>query len=208
MSNPNKWNKMASEESLRKTIESLKNNANINAILVKNGKEALAKVKELIPEDSEVMAMTSITLDSLGIGKLINESGKYNSVRNKLNSMDRKTQSSEMQKLGAAPEYAIGSVHAVTEDGKVIIASNTGSQLPAYVYGSSNVIWVVGTQKIVKNLDEGINRVYEHSLPMESERAKKVYGVSGSFVSKILIFNKEPKEGRVTLIFVPEVIGY
>ena len=206
--NQDEWNKMASKESIQKTISSLKNKANIDAILVRNEKEALAKVKELIPEGSEVMTMTSVTLESLGINKLIDESGKYLSIRNKLSSMDRKTQSSEMQKLGTAPQYAIGSVHAVTEDGEVIIASNTGSQLPAYVYGSSKVIWIVGTQKIVKNLDEGMKRIYEHSLPLESERIKKVYNIPGSFVSKLLIIKHEIKEGRITLIFVPEVLGY
>ena len=123
-------------------------------------------------------------------------------------SMDRKTQGREMQKIGATPDWTIGSVHAVTEEGQVLIASNTGSQLPAYAYGSSHVIWVVGTQKIVKNIDQGIKRVYEHSLPLESERAKKAYGVPGSFVSKILIVNKEISPGRVVIIFINEKLGF
>ena len=122
--------------------------------------------------------------------------------------MDRNTQGLEMQRLGAAPEFVIGSVHAVTQDGKVMIASNSGSQLPAHAYGSSNVIWVVGIQKIVKNIDEGFKRIYEHSLPLESERARKAYNMPGSFVSKILIINKEIKPGRITIIFVPEILGF
>ncbi len=122
--------------------------------------------------------------------------------------MDKSKQGKEMQMLGAAPEYAVGSVHAVTEDGKVLIASATGSQLPAYVYGSKKVIWVVGTQKIVKNTDDGIKRIYEHTLPLESERAKKAYGVSGSFVAKLLLINKEFEKDRIHLIFVNESIGY
>ena len=152
--------------------------------------------------------MTSVTLDKIGISKEINESGNYNSVRKKLMTMDRKTQGKEMQKLGAAPEYAIGSVHAVTEDGKILVASNSGSQLPAYVYSSNNVIFVVGTQKIVKNLNDAFKRIYEYTLPLESERAKKAYGVPGSFVSKILIINREINPGRIKLIFVNEVLGF
>ena len=66
--------------------------------------------------------------------------------------MDRTTQARERAKLGATPDLAIGSVHAVTEDGHVLIASNTGSQLPAYVYAAGKVIWVVGAQKIIKNI--------------------------------------------------------
>jgi len=112
-----------------------------------------------------------------------------------------------MQKLGAAPEYAVGSVHAVTEDGKVIIASNTGSQLPAYAYGSAHVIWVVGTQKIVANLEQGLKRIYEYVLPLESERLKKVYGVESN-VSKLLIINKEIAPNRLTLILVKQKLGF
>jgi len=154
------------------------------------------------------MSMSSVTLDTVSISKEIQESEKYNSARKKLLSMDRRTQDLEMQKLGAAPEWAAGSVHAITEDGKVIIASQSGSQLPAYAFGSSHVIWVVGTQKIVKNIDEGMKRIYEYVLPLESERAKKAYGVPGSAVNKILIINKEAQKGRITIIFVNEVLGF
>ena len=194
-----KWNQLASKEVIDRTMEALKANG-ITAKLVENGQEAKEEVLKLIPEGAEVMTMTSVTLDKVGI--------LYDSVRNKLNSMNRETQNLEMQKLGAAPEYAIGSVHAVTEDGHVLIASNTGSQLPAYVYGSSHVIWVVGAQKIVKNTDEGIKRIYEHSLPLESERAKKAYGVPGSAVNKVLIINKEVQPGRIKLILVKEKLGF
>lgn len=140
------WDKLANEESLKKTIAALKG-ANIESIVVDSGKNAKKKVFEMLPEKAEVMPMTSITLDTIGVSQEINESNKYNSVRKKLNKLDRNTQHHEMQQLGAAPDWAVGSVHAVTEDGKVMIASNTGSQLPGYAYGSSHVIWVVSTQK-------------------------------------------------------------
>lgn len=202
-----KWNQLASRESVDKAIEVLKENG-IDAEFVENGEQAKKRVLEIIPAGAEVMNMTSVTLETIGIPKELNESGKYTSVRNKLNKMNRETQGSEMQKMGAAPEWTIGSVHAVTEDGHVLIASNTGSQLGAYAYGALNIIWVVGAQKIVKNIDEGIKRIYEHSLPLESERAKKAYGVPGSSVNKILIVNKEVQPDRITLILVNEVLGF
>lgn len=202
-----KWNQLASKESINKTIEALKSNG-INAQFVETGEDAKRQVLSLIPEGAEVMNMTSVTLDTLDLPKELNESGKYNSVRNKLNTMDRATQGLEMQKLEAAPEWAIGSVNAVTEDGSVLIASNTGSQLSSYAGGSPNVIWVVGTQKIVKDTDEGIKRIYEYVLPLESERARKAYGAPGSNVSKLLIINKEVRPNRSTLIFVNEALGF
>jgi hypothetical protein len=191
----NNWEQIASDESIEKTI------------VTQNVEEAKKEALSRIPERAEVMTMTSVTLDETGIAQEINESETYDAVKPKLYSMDRGTQGREMQKLGAAPEYSIGSVHAVTEDGKVLIASNSGSQLPGYAYGSSHVIWVVGAQKIVKDLDEGMKRIYDYVLPLESERAKKAYGVPGSRVAKLLIFNKE-SPGRITLILVKEKLGY
>lgn len=203
-----KWNTTADPAVVEKTIGALKANG-INAEVVKNGEEAKKRVFELLPEGAEVMTMSSVTLESLGISKEVQESARFNSVKNKLNVMDRETEGLEMQKLGAAPEWAVGSVHGVTQDGHVLIASNTGSQLPAYVYGSSHVIWVVGTQKIVENTDQGMKRIYDYVLPLESDRINKAYNTDkGSFVSKLLIVNREIKPDRITLIFVPEVLGF
>jgi len=202
-----KWNQLADRETVERTIASLKVNR-MEAYFVETAEEAKRKVFELVPEGAEVMDMSSVTLDTISIVKEIQESGRYNSVRKKLLSMDRKTQSGEMQKAGAAPEWVIGSVHAVTEDGRVLIASQSGSQLPAYAFGSSHVIFVVGTQKIVKNIDGGMKRIYDYVLPLESERAKKAYGVPGSAVNKVLTINKEAQKGRIIIIFVNEVLGF
>ncbi len=202
------WDQLADESIISTTIEKLKQNG-INAMVVANGQEAKDKVLELIPAGSEVMTMTSVTLDTVGLTEELNKvDGKFKPVRDKLYAMDKKTQAQEMNRWGSAPEYAVGSVHAVTEDGHVLIASNTGSQLPAYVYGALHVIWVVGAQKITKNTEEGVKRIYEYTLPLESERAKKAYGVPGSAVNKLLIINNEVNPARITLIIAREKLGY
>ena len=193
-------------EIIDKTIAALKQN-NIESYLAKDRDDAKAKVLALIPKDASVMTMTSVTLDTLGVSKEINESGKYNSVRTKL-AKDPSMDADRKRELGAAPQCTVGSVHAVTQDGKVMIASNTGSQLPAYAYGAVHVIWVVGTQKIVENLDDGMKRIYEYTLPLESARAHIAYGVAASAVNKMLIVNKEVTPGRITIVFVPENIGF
>ncbi len=201
---------VVSPDILQKTVEALKEN-NITSDVVQTKEEAKAKVLELLPKGAEVMTMASVTLDETGIAEAINSSSDYDSVRNKLNSMNRETQTREMQKLGAAPEWAIGSVHAVTQEGKVFIASNTGSQLPAYVYGSGHVIWVVGAQKIVKGNPEAEKRIYEYILPKETVRLRKAYNLPdtvSSFVSKLLIVNREITPGRVHVVFVNEVLGF
>lgn len=200
------WDTLATDQSIKNAIQALKENG-IDAMAVDSGAQAKKKVLEMLPKGAEVMSMSSVTLETLGLDKEINESGNYDAVKPKLSKMDRRTQGTDMQKLGAAPVWTVGSVHAVTEDGKILIASNTGSQLGAYAYASSRVIWVVGTQKIVKNLDEGIKRIYDYVLPLEDKHMRKVYNI-GSNVSKLLIINKEIKPGRLTLIFAKEKLGF
>lgn len=185
-------------------IDALRVNG-IEARFSKNGEEAKKEVFSIIPEGAEVLTMTSVTLDTLGIAKEINESGKFVSSRNKLNAGGEKKR---MKEIGAASDWVIGSAHALTEDGKILIASNTGSQLPAYAYASGKVVFVIGAQKIVKNFDEGLKRIYEYVLPLESERARKAYGVAGSFVSKLLVINKEVEPGRIHVVIVGEPVGF
>lgn len=201
------WETLATDGVINKTIDALKVNG-IEAFVVESGEEAKKKVLDMIPHGDEVMTMTSVTLDSIGLTAAINESGNYDAVKPKLFVMNRETQAAEMQKLGAASKWSIGSVHSVTQDGKVLIASNTGSQLPGYAYGSEKVVWVVGAQKIAKDFDNGLKRVYDYVLPMESKRAHKAYGVSGSFVSKLLVVNREINPDRIKIIFVKESLGF
>ncbi len=198
---------LPNNEVVAQTQQALEQNG-FTVLVVENKDEALAKISTLIEQGSEVMAMTSVTLDQTGISKLINESGQYSSAHKKLYSLDSKTQKKEMKTLGCIPTYAVGSVQAISQDGKIFSASNTGSQLPAYAYGANKVIWVVGINKIVQNFDEGIKRMFEVALPLEGERAKKAYGVAGSAVNKILITNHENIAGRSTVMLVKESLGY
>ena len=176
------WEALADDVTIAKTIDALKQNG-VDASIVVTGSDAKEKALSFLPEGAEVMTMTSVTLDTIGLTQEINGSNKYQPVRDKLYAKNRDTERVAMLKLGAAPEWTVGSVHAVTQDGHILIASNTGSQLPAYAYGSAHVIWVVGTQKIVASTEEGMKRIYEYTLPLESERAKKAYGVAGSAVT-------------------------
>ncbi len=203
------FSKLAPKETVNLVIATLAK-GNITADLVETKDEAKAKVLSLIPQGAEVFTMTSVTLSQTGIDAEINDSGKFNSVRDRLNQLDRKTDSLKMQKIGSAPEWAVGSVHAVTEDGQVVIASNTGSQLPAYAYGAAHVIWVVSTKKIVKNLSEAMKRIQEYIVPQENERGKMAYGMPNfkTNVSKLLIVNKEVVPDRIYIVFVNEELGY
>ncbi len=165
------------------------------------------RVLEMIPEGSEVMTMTSVTNESIGLEKELNESGRYKPVRDRFAAGDMTP--SDKRKLGAGPDFATGSVHALTESGQLVIASQSGSQLPAYAYGAGKMIWVVGAQKIVPDLDAAMERINNYVLGLESQRANKAYNITtGSSVNKLLIINKESKMGRAVVVIVDEALGF
>jgi L-lactate utilization protein LutC len=201
----NAYANLATDEQVERTAKALTANG-IETFIATDGKEAKAKLMDLIPAGSEVFTATSRTLDSLGVPDEVNK--RYDSVRVKLSKMDPKTQQREMIKLGAVPEYIVGSVHAITEGGSVLIASNTGSQLAGYAASAAHVIWVVSTKKIVSDLEEGIKRIYEYTYPLEDKRAQEVYGGMHSNVSKLLIVSREIIPGRVKVILVKEDLGF
>ena len=199
------WNKLATRDKVESVVKALKERG-IDAEIVESGEEAKKRVLELIPSGAEVMHVTSTTLDQIGVSKAI-ESGNYVSLRKVLMSIDDETERKDARRKSLSPDYGIGSVQAVTEAGQVVSISASGSQLPVYAYGAKNVIWVVSTDKIVKNIEEAYKRVYDYVLPLESERVRKVYKIPGSAVMKILIFEKE-MPGRIKLIFVNEKLGF
>ncbi len=203
------WNAKPPAEVIERTIKALVHNC-IDATLAANGADAKAIVLDMIPEGAEVFTMTSVTLDDIGVAAEIDESGRYTSVRKALFAMDPRLQGRTQRKLGAAPDFTVGSVHAVTESGTLVVASRTGSQIPAYAFGGGTVIWVVGVQKIVKDVEEGLRRIDEYLIERESARAIKASGLPADFrtsPNKVLLFNREIQPGRVKLIFVDEVVG-
>jgi hypothetical protein len=159
-----------------------------------------------IPEGAEVHIALSETMRELGITDEIDESGRYESVRTRLRALDRQTQGREMRKLGAAPDYMLGSAAAVTDAGEILVASGSGSQLGAYAYAAGRLILVVGHQKLVRDIDEGLRRLREYSLPREYARMQSL-GHPGSALGKTLILHEE-RSGRTRVILVPETLGH
>ena len=198
--------RLATDEQIARTAKALEGNG-IHALVAANGAEAKRMFFELVPEGSEVFLGASVTLEKLGIKDEIDRSWRFDSVRPKLFAMNRETQAREMRKLGGAPDIAAGSVHAVTEDGRVLIASKTGSQLGPYASGAGQVIWVVGAQKLVKNLDEGFRRIREYCYPLEEVHMQQLYK-TGTDVNKVLVVNGEFRPNRITMIIMKEELGF
>ena len=198
--------KLANDKKIERTSKALEANG-IHVLIAENGADAKRLFFELVPEGAEVFLGASVTLETLGIKNEIDKSGKYEALRPKMFAMNRETQGREIRKLGGAPDYAAGSVQAVTEDGRVLIASNTGSQLGPYASGAGKVIWVVGSQKIVKDLNAGFRRLEEYVLPLEEAHMQSLYNISTN-ISKVLIVNREIRPNRITMIIVKEELGF
>lgn len=180
---------------------------NFNVTIVDDLEVAKDKVLSLIPKGADVFTGTSVTLDESGLTEELNDSGNYNSARNRYVPLMKDGKVLEAKQIGSTSDYAVGSVHALTQDGSVVIASASGSQLPNYVYGANHVIWVVGAQKVVKDLNEAVERLESHTLPLENERAKKAYG-EGSDIRKLLIYRNDKNLDRITIVLVKQAVGY
>jgi acyl-CoA hydrolase len=159
-----------------------------------------------IPEGSSVMTNPSVTLEETGIAQAIDDGGPYESARTKGLALDRTTQLREIKAIMGQPDFALGSVHAITRDGTLVIASALGSQLASYTWGAANVIFVVGAQKLVPDLATAHERIHEHSLKLEDARALEAYGTN-SRVGKILEIHQEDP-GRIHVVLIRRRVGF
>jgi acyl-CoA hydrolase len=193
------------EQTLAETVTALEEHG-FSVEVVDSLDDARRAVLARIPAGSSVMTNTSVTLDETGIADAINESGQYESARKKMFALDFATQAQEMKVIGGQPDYALGSVHAVTRDGTLVIASASGSQLASYAWGAANVIFVVGAQKLVPTLPAAHDRIYQHSLPLEDVRAQAAYGQHSS-VGKVLEIHQE-LPGRIHIVLIRQPAGF
>ncbi|MFA4935528.1 MAG: lactate utilization protein [Candidatus Methanoperedens sp.] len=203
-----KYDTLAAKEAIKKVMDAVKPRG-INPELANTKEDALNRLKKLIPDGAEIMTGGSTTLKEIGFVDLL-KSGKHpwKNWKDIILAEKDEAKQMELRKKSVSSEYFLGSVHAIAETGEMVIASASGSQLPAYVFTSNNVIWVVGAQKIVPTLSDAIKRVREYVLPLEEARMKSEGGW-GSTIGKLLIFEKEINPDRkLTLILVNEKLGF
>ena len=200
-----RFTELPDDETLAATVVALEEHG-FSVEIVDSPDAARIAVLARIPDGASVMTNTSVTLELTGIASAINEGGAYDSVRNRMLALDFATQAQEMKAIAGQADFALGSVHAVTREGALVVASASGSQLAAYAWGAANVIFVVGAQKLVPTLDAARERIFQHSLPLEDARAVAAYG-QNSFVGKILEIHQE-LPGRIHVMIIRQSIGY
>ncbi|HVH15340.1 MAG TPA: lactate utilization protein [Candidatus Angelobacter sp.] len=203
------WDRIPGKQIITRTIDVLKSRG-INAELVNTSGGALKVITARIPEGAEVMTGSSTSLDQIGFTDLLKSGAhQWKNLKQELMSEKDPAKQRSLRVRATGAEYFIGSVQAVAETGEIVVASASGSQIPAYAFNARNVLWVVGAQKIVRNLEEALRRVREHALPLETARMKS-QGYPGSMIGKILILEREPPQfGRnLTMILVNEKLGF
>lgn len=202
-------NNLASNDSIKKTVSSLTNN-NFNPVLVDTKEEALKKIIELIPEGSSVNNGASKTLQEIGYLDLLKKKDhNWDNLHETVLEEKDPVKQEHLRKLSTISDFYLGSAHALTENGEILIASNTGSQLPHLVFTSQNIILVVGAQKIVKNLDDAFKRLNDVVIPQEDERMKGVYGVGTTHAKTLILHKENPMMGRkIQVIIVNEKLGF
>jgi len=200
-----RFTSLPDDQALAATVVALEEHG-FSVEVVDDRDAARATVLARIPAGSSVMTNTSVTLDQTGIADAINDGGPYESARNKMFALDFATQAQQMKAIGGQPDYALGSVHAITRDGTLVIASASGSQLASYAWGAANVIFVAGAQKLVPTLQAAHERIYQHSLKLEDARAQAAYG-QHSQVGKILEIHQE-LPGRIHIVLIRQPVGF
>ena len=202
---PDRFTTLPDDETLAATVTALEEHG-FSVEVVDTLAAARTAVLARIPAGSTVMTNTSVTLQETGIADAVNDGGPYESARNRMFALDFATQAQEMKAIGGQPDYALGSVHAVTRDGTLVIASASGSQLASYAWGAANVILVVGAQKLVPDLATARQRLYRHSLKLEDARAQAAYG-QHSYIGKILEIHQE-LPGRIHIVLIRQPAGF
>lgn len=203
------YNKLSNQPTISKVIEALSAKG-YQVTQAETQTEALDHIKKLIPAKASVMNGSSRTLEQIGfVDYLKEESHGWLNLHHQILQESDPAKQSLLRKQSTVSDYYVGSVHALLENGEFIVASNTGSQLPNIDFNSQNLIFVVGTQKIVPDFNTAMDRLESYVIPLEDENMQQKYGFNTA-LNKILFFKSEsPMMGRkIHFILVDQVLGF
>jgi L-lactate utilization protein LutC len=205
------YNLLPAPDRLQKTIEAVQARG-VTVTLVKTKEAALIQLQNLIPAGAAVMTGASLTLQQIGFEALLmGKNHPWKNFKDEVLAEKDPVKQAVLRKQGTLVDYFLGSVQAIAETGEILIASATGSQLPAYAFSSSHVIWVAGAQKITPTVETAFQRVRKYVLPLEDQHMKQLYGNKvSSFIGKLLLFEREAPYllRTVHLVLVNEVLGF
>jgi hypothetical protein len=201
------WEKIPDQPTIDKAMAGMRER-NFNPVLVPDRQSALEKLKQMIPAGAEVMTGASTTLEEIGfIDYLASNEHHWRNWKDRIMPEKDHEKQRALRRVSTTSEYFLGSVQAITETGQALGADATGSRQGGYVFGAEKVIWVVGINKIVSDLEMALKRLLEYCVPLEDARMKKT-GAPGTFIGKIVIYEREYVPQRVSTILVKEKLGF
>ena len=199
-------NAPATTKAIQRTIDALASR-NVEAFIVESSEAALAKLKELVPEGSEVFVNTSETLDTIGYSEYMHGNDRYVNLHDQMLAQPDPAAQREFRRKTTTADYFVGSVQAIAETGEIVIASSSGSQIGAYSYGARRLILVAGTQKICPSLAEAEARTRGFTLERH-DRWLEDRGVAPTPIGKYMVMEHEPVVGRISMLLIPENLGW
>ena len=201
------WNRMPDQPTIDKLVTGMRER-NFNPMVVPDRQSALEKLKQTIPPMADVMTGSSTTLEEIGFTAFLTSNNHpWRNWKDRIFAEKDPQKQYDLRRAATTSEYFLGSVQAITESGQVLGADGTGSRQGGYVYSARNVIWVVGLNKVVSDLDMALRRLHEHCFPLEDARMKKA-GARGTVIGKIVIYEFEGVPHRISTILIKEKLGF
>lgn len=203
-------------DKINNLIKTLQKN-NINGYMVESKEELISQIEAIVEKDSVVSVGGSMTLFELGIIDYLRK-GRYEFLDRYKDGLSPADIEDIYRKSFFADAY-FTSTNAITEEGELYNVDGTGNRVAAMLYGPKKVIFIVGTNKIVKDMDEAVKRVREIAAPLNTKRlnrktpcTKVGHCMDCSSPERIcneyIVIKRQRDKSRMHVIFINENTGY
>ena len=199
---------------MEKFIEVLKS-CGYDVHFVKNKKEAFELSKSYIKPNMSVGLGGSESVKEIGLLDFLLNNNEI-TVHNQYEAGISMEENIKRRRQGLVSDIFVTSTNAITRDGKLVNADGSGNRVAAFSYGPTNVLVVVGINKIVDTLEDGFKRVMEVAAVKNIERINNVAIKMGkepkynleNIANKFSWVKADDIKGRIIIILVDEELGY
>lgn len=199
---------------MKELLEVLKS-CGYEAFFVKDKKEALELAKTYIKPNMSVGLGGSESVKEIGLlDFLLNN--KEITLYNQYEAGISMEENIKRRKMGLISDIFVTSTNALTRDGKFVNADGSGNRVAAFCYGPTNVLVIVGINKIVEDVEAGFKRVMEVAAPKNINRINNKAIEMGkeprynlnNIANKFSWIKGDDEKGRIIIILVDEELGY
>jgi len=213
MDNNIKW---VDEQKIKRTMENLEKN-NIESYFVEDNSALIEKISKFVKEGDTVSVGGSMTLFETGVIEFL-RNGKFNFLDRYEQGLNGNDIKDIFRKTFSADAYFVSS-NAVTEKGELYNVDGNGNIVAAMIYGPDNVIVIVGVNKIVRDVQEAIERNKEYAAPANAKRLNRNTpctkvghcmdcSSSERICNDYVLIRRQGQKGRIKVIIVGKELGY